>query len=187
MEEELRSKNRGIYTITHLPFNTHLDDFAPTIFGSKIVFASDRETGVAIKRTNMWTGNPFAEVYTVPFEINSTGTGDFVFQSPKKFSKEINTRYHEASAAFSADGQTVFFTRNNFNDGKTGRSEDGLVKLSIYTAHRSPDGDWVNVTQLPFCSDEFHSVHPTITADGKRLYFASNRPGRIWGHGHLLL
>lgn len=181
MEEELRSKNRGIYTITHLPINTHLDDFAPAITGDKIVFASDRETGVAIKRTNMWTGNPFSELYVADFQTDKTGFGDFTFQAPRKFSREINTRYHEASAAFSGDGQTVFFTRNNFNDGKTGRSEDGLVKLSIYSAQLDKNGDWTNVTILPFCSDEFNSVHPSLSADGKRLYYASNRPGGFGG------
>jgi outer membrane protein OmpA-like peptidoglycan-associated protein len=135
---------------------------------------------VAIKRTNLWTGNPFAELYKSNFQF-APGTGNFVFSSPQKFSSEINTKYHEASACFSTDGKTVFFTRNNYNDGKTGRSEDGLVKLSIYTAQLGSDGSWNSVTILPFCSEEYNTVHPSLSPDGKRLYFSSNRPGGFGG------
>jgi len=181
IEDELRHKNRGIYRISHLPINTHLDDFAPAILGDQLVFASDRETGVAIKRTSMWTGNPFAELYKTTFNLDSTGFGDFKYELPKKFSNEINTRFHEASAAFSADGQSVLFTRNNFNNGVVGRSDDGLVKLSIYSAQRDKNGEWINVTLLPFCSDEYNTVHPSLSIDGKRLYFSSNRPGGFGG------
>lgn len=180
-EDELRNKNRGIYTITHLPINSGFDDFAPAMLGNSLVFASDRETGVTVKRTSMWTGNPFAELYQVDFQANNNGAGDLTFATPGKLTGDVNTRFHEASASFSADGQTIYFTRNNFNDGNTGRSEEGLVKLSIYTARKLQNGAWGDVTILPFCSTEFSTVHPSISPDGKRLYFASNRPGGFGG------
>ncbi|MEZ4928152.1 MAG: OmpA family protein [Saprospiraceae bacterium] len=181
MEEELLNKNRGIYRITQLPINSHLDDYAPAIVGDQLVFASDRETGVAVKRTSMWTGNPFAELFTATFQVDTTGFGDFRYQVPRKFSSVVNTKFHEASATFSADGNTVYFTRNNYLDGKVGRSDEGLVKLSIYSAKKDKNGNWGDVTLLPFCSDNYNTVHPSLSADGKRIYYSSNRPGGFGG------
>jgi len=34
---------------------------------------------------------------------------------------------------------------------------------------------------MPWNTQEYEEVHPTLTADGKRLYFASNRPGGLGG------
>ncbi|MBL7828912.1 MAG: OmpA family protein [Saprospiraceae bacterium] len=180
-EEELLNKNRGIYTITHLPVNSNLDDFAPALLDDELVFASDRANGVAIKRTSMWTGNPFAELYKVKFTAENAGKGNLVFDEIQPFSNEINTRFHEASAAFGPDGVTIYFTRNHFNEGVTGWSEDGLVKLSVYAARLNERGEWSNVEILPFCSTEYSTVHPSVSADGKRIYYASNRPGGFGG------
>jgi outer membrane protein OmpA-like peptidoglycan-associated protein len=181
MEEELRSKNKGIYTIRHLPFNSNLDDFGPVLIGQSLVFASDRDWGTAVKRTNMWTGNPFSELYAVALQATGAQPGDFDFGPAAKFSKAINTRYHEASVAVSPDSQFIYFTRNSFDDGKTGRSDAGLVKLKIYAARRTPNDGWGAVEALPFCSDEFNTAHPALSADGQRLYFSSNRPGGFGG------
>lgn len=59
------------------------------------------------------------------------------------------------------------------------------MKLSIYTARRDKNGDWTDVSILPFCSEEFNTVHPSLSADGRRLFFSSNRPGGFGGIGVL--
>ena len=181
MEEELMTKNRGFYVVSHMPFNSNLDDFSPTVFGNSVIFASDRDQSGPVKRTSMWTGNPFAELYAVPFDIRGIHPGDFRYGNTVKFSKELNTKYHEAAVCISPDGQTIYFTRNNFDDGKTGRSDEGLVKLKIYAAQTASNGEWTNVTGLPFNSDEYSVAHPSLSADGRQLYFSSNMPGGYGG------
>ena len=181
LEEELMTKNRGFYVVSNMPFNSNLDDFSPTISGNNVIFASDRDQSGPVKRTSMWTGNPFAELYSVPFEISGIHPGDFRYAPLAKFSKELNSKFHEAAVCVSPDGQTIYFTRNNFDDGKTGRSDEGLVKLKIYSAQIGKKGDWSNVTGLPFNSDEYSVAHPSLSADGQHLYFASNMPGGYGG------
>lgn len=181
IEEELLTKNKGIYVISHIPVNSNLDDFSPALVGNTLVFASDRtQTGPA-KRTSMWTGNPFAELYAVPFRIKGGHPGDFSYGSLQKFSKELNTKFHEASVSASADSKTIYFTRNNFEDGKMGKSDEGLVKLKIYMARADGQGGWSDVVGLPFNSDEYSVVHPSVSTDGRHLYFASNMPGGYGG------
>ncbi len=181
MEEELMTKNRGFYIVSHMPFNSNVDDFSPTVFNNSVIFASDRDQSGPVKRTSMWTGNPFAELYSVPFDIRGIHPGDFQYGKTVKFSKELNTKYHEAAVCISPDGQMLYFTRNNYDDGKTGRSDEGLVKLKIYSAQTTSNGDWTNVTGLPFNSDEYSVAHPSLSANGQRLYFSSNMPGGYGG------
>ncbi len=179
MEEELLTKNKGIYQINHLPCNSSFDDFGPSIVHGQLVFASDRDLGTAIKRTSMWTGNPFSDLYATPLKTDQPG--DIASARLEKFSNSVNTRFNEAAVCLAPDGQTIYFTRNNFDDGNTERSEEGLVKLNIFSAQRNADGSWSNVTRLPFNSAEYNSAHPSMSPDSKRLYFASNRPGGFGG------
>ena len=179
LEEELMTKNKGVYTVDLLPCNSAFDDFGPGIVQGQLVFASDRDLSTAFKRTSMWTGNPFSDLYATALKTDQPGA--IASARLEKFSGNVNTRFNEAAISVTADGQTLYFTRNNFNEGNTGRSEEGLVKLNIFSAKCSPEGKWSEVTRLPFNSAEYNSAHPSISPDGKRLYFSSNRPGGFGG------
>jgi outer membrane protein OmpA-like peptidoglycan-associated protein len=96
--------------------------------------------------------------------------------SAQIFSKELSTRYHEGPVTFSADGSQIIFTRNNYTEGRSGRSSDNVTKLKLYSAELTDSG-WSNVQELPFNSDEYSTGHPALSRDGKLLYFVSDRPG----------
>ncbi|MDX2280819.1 MAG: OmpA family protein [Saprospiraceae bacterium] len=182
VEASLKTRNRDIYVVNPLPFNSNLDDFSPSLIDDQIIFASDRDRGTIIKRTSMWTGNPFSDLYALQYKRAGAQPGDFNYTEPTKFSKEINTKYNEAAVAIAPDHQTIYFTRNNYLDGKTGHSEEGLVKLKIFAAKKDPaTGEWNQIENMPFNSDEFHTAFPSLSADGNRLFFASNKPGGYGG------
>ncbi len=182
-EEELRTKHAGIYEVTHLAFNSPFDDMSPTYYDGNIVFASERDQGVAVKRKSTWTGNPFLELYQIEAkEIEGEECGNYEYgTTAKKFSQHINTKYHEAAVSFSRDGQTIFFTRNNFLKGKTGKSDDEIIKLKVFTATKTGDNSWDNQEGLPFNSDEYSVAHPTLSPDGSKLFFSSDMPGGFGG------
>ncbi len=179
-EEELMTKNAGIFEINHMPFNSNLDDYAPAILKDKVVFASDRDKGTAVKRVHMWTGNPFAELYGVEFKRSGENPGAYRYGRPEKYSKSLNTKYHEAAVSFVDEGKTIYFTRNNYLNGREGKSDDGVIKLKIYYGQGS-DGSYSGLKELPFNSDEYSVAHPTVSADGMKLYFASDMPGGFGG------
>lgn len=109
--------------------------------------------------------------------------------------KKVNTRFNDAtSPAFAKDGKTVYFTRNNFNDGKRGKNGAGNTFVKIYKATwvedkdvtkkskkgketDEPAGEWSNISELPFNSDGYSCAHPSLSADGKTMYFASDMEG----------
>lgn len=98
----------------------------------------------------------------------------------QRFSKTLNTKYHEGPATFSRDGSRIIFTRNNFNNGRSGKSTEGVNKLKLYTAVQQ-NGAWTNIEELPFNSDEYSVGHPTLSRDEQWLYFASDMPGGLGG------
>ena len=153
-----------------VPFNSELSDFGAIEKSGLITFASSRDRGVGIKRTYSWNQQPFLDLY------NTRRDGD-KFVDAKKVEGDVNTRFHEGQITVSKDGKTMFFTRNNFNDGKKGKDASGTNNLKIYKATLNEDGKWNNIKELPFNSNNYSVGHPSLTADGSTLYFASDMPG----------
>ncbi len=112
----------------------------------------------------------------------SEGLGyDDSFVNPtQRFTKSLNTRYHEGPATFSRDGTRIIFTRNNYNNGRASKSATGVNKLKLYTATQQ-NGTWSSIEELSFNSDEYSVGHPTLTRDEQYLYFASDMPGGFGG------
>ena len=176
-EAELMQKNAGIYEITSLDFNSNLDDFAPAIYQDNVIFASARENKGPVQREAAWTGVSFLELYNV---VRKKDGGAFTYSRPEKYSKDLNSKYHDAAVAFSKDGKEIFFTRNNLFNGKTSKSDDDIIKLKVFHA-KGGDGAWGELESLPFNSDEYSVAHPALTADGNTLYFSSDMPGGFGG------
>ena len=181
-EQDLMTKNAGIYDIEHPDFNSNLDDFTPVYFKEGLVFSSERDKGNAVKRTHTWTGNPFLELYYVEAKpVEGEGCGNFDYGSPEKFAKKLNTKFHDAAVTFSKDESEIFFTRNNIVGKKVGKSDDNIVKLKVFSATSTGGNNFGAPEGLPFNSDEYSVAHPTLTTDGTRLYFSSDMPGGFGG------
>ena len=108
------------------------------------------------------------------------GYGMVPISESAQFSQSLNSKYHEGPATFSSDGARVIFTRNNYNNGQSAVSKDGVNKLKLYTA-RQVTGIWTDIEEMPFNSDEYSTGHPALSLDNQRLYFASDMPGGIGG------
>lgn len=162
--------NSGRFAISNAGINSDQSDYGGAILNNKLVFASARDTGIATKKIFKWTNRYFTNLYTA--EIKSDGS----LESPKRFDKGINSKFNESTPVFTKDGNTMYFTRNNFLDGKRGRNNQKVTLLKIYKAE-FVKGRWTNVIELPFNSSEYNVAHPALSLDEKKLYFASDMPG----------
>ena len=167
-------KNSGRYRIQNAGINSEFSDYGTAFYKDELVFASARDTGSISSRKHSWTNQSYTNLYGAKVTDNGN------FESPEKFSKSVSSRYHESTAVFTQDGNTMYFTRNNFNNGKKGRDSERTILLKLYKATKEGD-KWTNVTELPFNSNEYSVAHPALSADEKTLYFASNMPGTIGG------
>tara|TARA_R110002049_G_scaffold1552_1_gene11981 strand:- start:489 stop:2375 length:1887 start_codon:yes stop_codon:yes gene_type:complete len=141
-------------------------DFGLSFYGDdKVAFASARNTS---KPIYSWNNLPYLDLY------NATMTNAGVLENIVPFSEAVNTDSHESSATFSKDGNTMYFNRTNTN--RTNTDGERIAHVKIYKADLV-DGNWTNVTAMPFSSNDYSTEHPTLSKDGKTLYFASDMSG----------
>lgn len=169
--EEIKA-NSGRYTIVDAGINSEYSDYGSSFLGNKLVFTSARDTGGISKKIFRWTNQSFTNLYES--EVNTDNT----LSEPKRFGKRINSKLHESTPVFSKDGKTMYFTRNNYLDGKKGIDNNGVTLLKIYKATLE-DNQWSNVIELPFNSNQYSVAHPALSTDDKTLYFASDMPGSL--------
>ncbi len=151
--------------------NTPYLEFSPTFYLNGVVYVSSRNQG-GWKDKN--TGEAFYQLYYS--EALSSGA----LTKPYSFSPQINSHLHEGPAAFSPEGDVMYFTRNNIQQGVSKADEAGIVRLKIYQARKGAL-EWEKITELPFNSSAYSCAHPTLSSDGSRLYFASDMPGGFGG------
>ena len=163
---ELRPK----YIVETTKINTEQSDFSSAFFGKdKLVFSSTYQASG--QRDYEWTGEPFLDLYIA--DIGEEGQ----LENTQQIEGDINTAFHESSAVFTKDLKTVYFTRNNFKNGKKRSDRKNTVRLKLMTANVDDDGNWSDVEELPFNNDNYSVAHPALSLDGKKLFFASDMPG----------
>lgn len=171
LDNILSSKNN--YELKNLAINSEYSEFSPMFLDSnQVVFASAKDSSFLNTRRYKWNDQPYLDLYVAKINEESQDLKDAI-----KFSKNINTKYHEASVAFSPDNSTMYFTRNNYGK-KLKRDKNGVNHLKIYVSQKVGD-EWTDAVEVPFNSDEYSTGHPALSPDGKKLYFVSDMPGTI--------
>ncbi|MBB3187910.1 OmpA family protein [Microbacter margulisiae] len=89
---------------------------------------------------------------------------------PEKF---INTPANEGSVCFSVDGRYLFFVASD--------RSDGLGSCDIYYLIRHGNGWSFPMHPESPLNTRFWESNPSLSSDGRMLYFCSNRPGGIGG------
>lgn len=155
------------YTLQQLPMNNGQSNFSPVWHKDGIVFVSDRSGG---KKQYEWTGRPFLDLYYS--KADKTGS----YGSAEALKGDVNGMYHEGPASFSSKGDTMYFTRNTYMKRKVKKGTDDVVLLKICQSVKK-DSTYGQVTDFAYNSAEYNTGHPSLSKDGKTLYFVSDMPG----------
>lgn len=171
------AENSGRYLIKKQGFNSRFNDFAPTFNKDLLIFSSSRDTiGFNVQR-HSWNNASFYDLY----EINPKSIRERKKNRVSKLLGDVNTKLHESTSTITKDGNTMYFTRNNYYKGTKGSNAEGRVLLKIYKAEKNKKGRWGNVQELPFNDDSYSTAHPALNNDETKLYFVSDRPGSLGG------
>jgi len=101
---------------------------------------------------------------------------DTILENPRIFSPSLSFTYPCEAITFSSDFNTMYFTKYSKADG-TEKIYQAKFILGI-----GNQGGWsTDDNPMSFCSDQSIYTHPTLSADGKMMIFASNRPGSLGG------
>lgn len=163
------TKDNGKYIVKSLDVNTDADDFGPIYYKEKIVFSSTKSAPKMIVRNYNWTGKPFWNIYIADVE-------DGQLKNAKNFDKSLNGNMHDGPASFSNNGTFMAFTRNNYSD----KSTDKVVELQIHFSTFA-DEKWSEPTPFILNNTEYSVGHPSLTSNGKTMYFTCDMPGGFGG------
>lgn len=175
--EEIK-KNSGRYNVAPFQYNSPYSDFAPTFYKEGLLFSSDRDTGNFARYRHTWNSKDFLDLYKV--NADSASNNMVV-----KLGDHVNTRLHESTTATNEAGTVLYFTRNNYKEGKYVKDENGIIRLKIFRATLNDEGVWSDIEELPFNSDDYSVAHPALSPDEKTLYFASDMPGTLGESDHI--
>ena len=162
--------NSGRFQLNNASINTENSEYGTALYGDKIVFAGATDARKAKHGVSQWTGESFYDLYEAEHFDQKLG-------NRKPFSSSVNTQFNESTPVFTKDGNTMYFTRNNYVNKKLGSDIENTILLKILRATKDKNGNWGDIVEVPFNSDQYNVAHPALSPDEKYLYFASDMPG----------
>ena len=170
--QEVIHSNSGRLELHSVSINTEFSEYGTALYGDKIVFTAANSGKTSKGGVSQWTGESYYDLYTADRDQQALSNKKF-------FSTTINTPFNESTAVFTKDGNTMYFTRNNYVNRKIGTNVENTILLKILRATKDSDGHWGNVVEVPFNSDNYNVAHPALSPDEKYLYFASDMDGTL--------
>jgi hypothetical protein len=143
-------------------------DISPVIYRNGVIFCSNRRFSSLTDRTN-FNGERVYNIYTVT-QIDTSS-----WDQLKKLRSPKSNKFNSGPLSVSADGKTVYFT-SEVETGRAARRKSFRNHNGIFYGELS--GNTINsVKPFKFNSPQYDVAHPSISSDGKYLFFASNMPG----------
>lgn len=165
-------KDTTRFTINELVLPGIRNVFSATPYKQGLLVVGEQEAPLAT--TNPWNGMSYLDLYYSEKKTIVT------WLEAQPVPGKVNGTYHEGPVAISADGKTMYFTRSHYTDRKLAKDEDDVSHLMLFRASLNGEGEWDDVRAFAYNGLDFSTGHPALSADGRTLYFASDRPG---GHG----
>ena len=134
----------------------------------EVIFSGQTSVGIGGKKDE-WTGESYYDIYSAKKTGNS-------WSKPQGIEGTVNGAYHEGPATFNSTSDEMYFTRSNYFKKKLKASSKSENNLKIFKA-KLVNGKWEGNEEMPFNSDEYSVGHPSLSLDGKTLYFTSDMPG----------
>lgn len=165
------------YQISNEFANSPESDFGPSFYNNQVVYSSARQDIQQKNKTtqNNWEGGVKNQLF-----ISSIDQNNFLGR-PAYLRSNLKSNFNEGPITYSSNGRVVAFTKNNFSNGTRQIPGSGM-ELSIYIADVTNEGDWDNARAFPYNGSGYSSGFPYLSADGKTLYFSSNRPDGFGGY-----
>lgn len=176
------SSSNPKFDATKSNISSEADDFGPVRVGDSVFFTSDRLNDEVFRtlfaKRFKSTQRPFLDIYGVRVNDKNELAGEAV-----RLGQGVNSSLHDSNISFNAAGDEMYISRSAYekSDSKRIFDEEGTNRVHLYKSVRI-DEVWREAERLPFVKEEFSYMHPTLTKDGKRLYFASDMDGGLGGY-----
>ena len=145
-------------------------DYSPVLLDDGIIFTSTRKDG-STSNFGSWFNKKYADLFFA--KRNEDGS----YQNPTPLAGNVNSKYHDGIATLNPLQSKMYFSRNTKRPSAFSKKS---IPLKIYSAVRKGE-NWTNVEEAAIDQSGYSTCHPTLSADGKKMYFASDREGGFGG------
>ena len=163
-----------LYDVKSSDISSDKSDFGAVLYDNSLYFASARN---GARKNYGWTDEPFLDIYKADYNTDGTITNATTVT-------ELNSKWHDGPITISADGKTAYFASESYKEKEsTPKNKAANAKFSqVYLFSVTKNGDnWGSISSLPFNDTAFSNSNPSLSRDGKTLYFSSNRPSSLGG------
>lgn len=162
-----------LYDVKSLDVSSDKSEFGAVLHQNSLYFTSARNTA---RKNYGWNEEPFLDIYRADYNTDGTITNAATVT-------ELNSQYHDGPVSITADGNTMYLTSDSFREKSFERDRQNRLKLGRNNLYRATkEGEkWGNIQRLPFSTNESSTSNPSVSRDGKMLYFSSDMPGSIGG------
>lgn len=169
-------ENSEYYIIRDLPINSSYGDLNAVPYKTGIVFVSNRKELELIENKDASLNAPFYRMYfSETNQVDNSGSEITHYKKPVLFSKELHSKFHYGPAAFYHQSKKMVFatagSQVNVGQKKT---------LQLYFAEEQ-NGVWKITGAFPYNDPDYSLNSPSISEDGKQLFFSSDKPGGFGG------
>ena len=163
-----------LFDVKSSEISSDKSDFGAVLYDNSLYFTSARN---GARKNYGWTEEPFLDIYKADYNTDGTITN----ASPVT---ELNSKWHDGPITISADGKTAYFASESYKEKQSSpKDKKANAKYSqVYLFSATKNGDsWGTPSSLPFNDKSFSNSNPSLSRDGKTLYFSSNRTGSVGG------
>jgi hypothetical protein len=152
--------------------NSEYAEFSPVMYKSDFIFASDRQYDFNIIGEDNWSNTKHVNIFKA--EIKNNKSDSVVFAKVKLFDKVFIDDDHSGPICFSQDGKTAIYTKISYRKQKLFKGN--APRPQLYQSELKDD-KWGAGEKLNFVKVTNTYGHPSLSADGKKLYFVSDEFG----------
>jgi chitodextrinase len=169
---QTRAQQPSVYEVKRMSFNIDgFNNISPVIVKSGIIFCSDRRFSAFRDRTS-YDGR---RLYNIYLAVKKDTSG---FSKPIELTSERSNKFNSGPLCLAPDGKTIYFT-SEVETGKMAENKKFRNHSGIFIAELK-GLELVSVHPFKYNDPQFDVGQPSISKDGKYIFFASDMPG---GHG----
>ena len=166
---ELNAQKPAVYEVAKMSFNENaFSDISPVIIEDGILFCSNRRFSTVKDRTS-FDGSRLYNIYIAQKKDSNR------WNKPRMVKSERMAEFNRGPLCMAPDGKTIYFT-SEVETGEAAMKKDFRNRSGIFFAEMSGNS-LDSLRSFKYNSKSYETGHPSVSNDGKYLFFASDMPG----------
>jgi PKD domain/WD40-like Beta Propeller Repeat len=168
-EYSIKAQETSPYAVSRLSFSlSGFSEISPVILKDAIMFCSDRRLSGVTDRTSFDN----RRLYSI-YIAEKKDTADW--RKPNPVKSDRTAQFNTGPLCVAPDGKTVYFT-SEIETGVPSRSRKYRNHSGIFTAELN-GLQLISIKPFKYNNLQYNVGQPSISADGRFLFFASDMPG----------